>query len=74
MGSTVGTAWWVGYIAMIWLIFSGWVCLIGAGNASIRGEVSISVSLDESTVWRSAWCLVYTIVVLDMGDDIRGKI
>jgi hypothetical protein len=28
--------------------------MIGAGNASIRGDVSISVSLDESTVWRSA--------------------
>jgi hypothetical protein len=42
--------------------------MIGAGNASIRGEVSMSVSLDESTVWRSAWCLVYTIIVVDMGD------
>jgi hypothetical protein len=58
---------------MIWLIISGCVWMIGAGNASIRGEVSISVSLDESTVWRSAWCLVYTIFVVDMGDDKRGK-
>jgi hypothetical protein len=73
MGSTVGTAWWVGYIAMIWLSFSGWVWLIGAGNASIRGEVSISVSLDESTVWRSACVLFTPLLCWRWVDDIRGK-
>jgi hypothetical protein len=59
MGSIVGTAWWAGCIATTcWLVSD-----IGAGRASTLGDVSMSVSLDESAAWVRVMCLVCTIIV-----------
>ena len=55
------------------MIISVCVWSIGAGNASILSDVSISVSLDESAVWRSAICLVYTIFAFDLSDKKEVK-
>jgi hypothetical protein len=63
IGRIVGTAWWVGCIATANSEIYGWVCSIGAGRASILGEVSISVSLDDSAVWRMVMFLVCTMFV-----------
>ena len=63
MGSIVGTSWWAGFIATMDLFISSCSGCVGAGKANIRGEVSISVSLDESAVWVRVMCLVCTMVV-----------
>jgi hypothetical protein len=70
MGSTVGTAWWVGNIAIICWVISVYYGFVGAGNVSNRGDVSISVSLDESAGWIRAMVLVCTIF---MELDLSGK-
>jgi hypothetical protein len=63
MGNIVGTAWWAGWIATIYWLVSGCVEDIGAGSASTLGDVSMSVSLDESAVWVRVMCLVCTMIV-----------
>lgn len=62
MGSIVGTAWWVGCIATKDLFISAYSGCVGAGRANIRGEVSMSVSLEESAVIRAMF-LVSTMIV-----------
>jgi hypothetical protein len=64
MGRIVGTAWWVGCIATAYSETYGCVWTIGAGSASILGDVSMSVSLDDSAVWRMVMCLVWTMLVV----------
>ena len=44
-------------------MISGWAGCEGAGRVVIRGDTSISVSLDESGAGRLAICLVCTIMV-----------
>jgi hypothetical protein len=43
-------------------LVSGYVGDIGAGRDINLGDVSISVSLDDSAGWRSVICLVCTII------------
>jgi hypothetical protein len=63
IGRIVGTAWWVGCIATANSETYGCICSVGAGRARILGDVSISVSLDDSAVWRMVMCLVCTMLV-----------
>ena len=44
-------------------MISGCAGCEGAGRVSIRGDTSISVSLDESGAGRLAICLVSTIMI-----------
>jgi hypothetical protein len=61
MGIMVGSWCWMSSCAGGWHIAGSSGC-VGAGRASILGDVSISRSLEESAAWRLAICLVWTIV------------
>jgi hypothetical protein len=57
MGIMVGSWCWMSCNAGGWHI-TGYSGYVGAGRASIRGDVSISMSLEVSGSWRLAISLV----------------